>query len=322
MRFLSILSVIAILSACGYSNPQHQIDSAIAARFTLIHAAPVISLDWKNGTGYIAAAQLGYGDLYIVDILTNTQDKVMSALGAIDELSWCGNSLLGGSQQLWVWNLDSSQSNILIDEWSDYYYYAPIAWNAGCTIVATVHRTMAAVSLPVQILNLTSLSQYLVDVGDRSPTAIAWKPNSNLLAIGFDHTNEVAIYNIDESRVSKTLSGSVNFPLLALEWSSNGNYLAIAYQNKISIWDSINWQNLRDINLPTGNLYQIRWHPNDKYIASVSESGTSIWNVLNGTQTVAQDSPAYSLDWSTNGDQIAIGGVGTIQVLDVVSWPN
>lgn len=105
-------------------------------------------------------------------------------------------------------------------------------------------------------INLTHSSAWV----DR----LAWNPVSNQLA--FSLGRKIQIWDATTPDTSTTLNFEAS-SVLGLDWSFDGQYLAIAGYHGVKIWESHDWNEDPNIfNLPTASL-AVAWSIDGKYLA-------------------------------------------------------
>ncbi|MEL7233290.1 MAG: WD40 repeat domain-containing protein, partial [Chloroflexota bacterium] len=153
---------------------------------------------------------------------------------------------------------------------------------------------------------------------------MTWSPESDLVAILTDD-QFVRVWNLDGVMVGEFQPlGRLNFPT-AIEWSPDGNFLAIAgnIQSQIHFWDANNYF---PVTRTGGSLdvTHMAWNPQHEIIATIFDHGTEPEPYIpfvmpaigaeNGAYVLCPDACAKdfarTLDWSHDGETLAIGYAG------------
>lgn len=147
--------------------------------------------------------------------------------------------------------------------------------------------------------------------------------NKNYLATGStDHTTIVRNFSTGE-RV-RTIHNKM--PVISLDFSPNGNYLAAGgWENNIEIWD-LAWDNVRKIGYGhSASVRSVKYSPNGLLLVSASEDNTiRLWNPLSAEckeVIPAHDSFITSIDFSPDGKLLLTASFDkTIKIWDTYSW--
>lgn len=151
--------------------------------------------------------------------------------------------------------------------------------------------------------------------------------------------------------VSKTNYVAAQQPILQLstnidyffdvEWSNNGQWIAVATSEGIIIYDS-SLQEVTRLQTHSGNVTSLSWSPDDLYLATsggIQDSAVRIWNwnsinhSLNLAVSFLQNNEfgfIQKVAWSPDGTRLAVLGinqppgsndvVGTIQIWNSITW--
>jgi WD40 repeat protein len=105
-----------------------------------------------------------------------------------------------------------------------------------------------------------------------------------------------------------------------VDWSHNGQWLAVDALNRVDIFDTQTWQIIRTINLQYSS--SVSWSPDDRYLAVGASTGSNIYplDIIEFESGVvvytgATGHPAFWLSGST----IMVSTPGEINVVDVLS---
>lgn len=182
-------------------------------------------------------------------------------------------------------------------------------------------------------------------------SAVGWSPdnrfiiagglfptsNRNLSLLAFDPSNSNTLI----TQYSLSTGGNSNDQVLAVDWSPNNKFVAIGTKHVTNTIDIQVYyydiaKNLTPLtlvssvstNTATANsCYAVRWSPNNQYLAAGGFFGGTFsplriysFNPLSNpalinlnvtTADITSTSTIYSIDWSPNGNYIAVGGAIT-----------
>jgi WD40 repeat protein len=68
-----------------------------------------------------------------------------------------------------------------------------------------------------------------------------------------------------------------------------------------------------EIDSVNGRIHVMSWHPNSNQLAVGGEKGVTIWNTVTWSlmESIPTSGSMYGLDWSSDGTQLAYGGIGS-----------
>jgi serine/threonine protein kinase len=141
---------------------------------------------------------------------------------------------------------------------------------------------------------------------------LAWSPDARFLALAGD-SRTIEILDINTRQHGATLQSRGFLGCNALAWSPNGQYMAAASANTVSIWDVNTGALLRTYD-HSANVDTIAWSPNSCYIASCGSGKIlQIWLALTGELVSMWSGEHFehinTLSWSPRGRMIISGGI-------------
>ena len=67
----------------------------------------------------------------------------------------------------------------------------------------------------------------------------------------------------------------------ALPWSPDGQYVAIAGNGTVQVWDATNWSSVYTCSSPPGGIIAMAWLPSGLFAASASADNTvQVWQAM------------------------------------------
>ncbi|OKH27982.1 WD40 repeat domain-containing protein [Chroogloeocystis siderophila] len=161
-----------------------------------------------------------------------------------------------------------------------------------------------------QLLSITHPSAWV----DR----LAWNPLSNQLAFSLGRT--IQIWDATTPDTSTTLNFAAS-SVLGLDWSSDGQYLAIAGYHGVKIWESRDWNEDPYIfDLPTASV-AIAWAGDSKYFAIGNMDRTIAvfeWNNPNPWVMRGFPGKIRQITWSTANQNPPLFAAASVE--GVVVW--
>ena len=108
----------------------------------------------------------------------------------------------------------------------------------------------------------------------------------------------------------KTMPLSGGSPILALAWSPNSQYIAIAmdggYGNIAVVLNATTGQVITTYRGHSNYINSIAWSPDGQRIATASQDGTvQLWNPLTGSRYLTYSGGGNAVAWSPDGKRIA-----------------
>ena len=160
-----------------------------------------------------------------------------------------------------------------------------------------------------------------------STSIIQLNPNGTLLAATTD--NRLTIYRVPSMEIEKewrfkglfkSFHDNTDHPPLHASWSPDSKYLAIAYWNKLEIFNTDNWKSIL-----TGNgkeLSNIRWDSSSVHVATLSK-GTNAINIYNvddrkPISEITNKEWIRTYDFSPE-DRLVIGTKNNLSTIDINS---
>jgi WD40 repeat protein len=146
----------------------------------------------------------------------------------------------------------------------------------------------------------TGILIWKVALGEKAGyPAIAFSPDSTMIAVGLDHGN-VVIYNITDGRIIQTLTGQT-YAVRMVKFSPNGKLVAAgASDNTAQVWQISNAMNLGSHTVAT-DVRDIAFSPDGKFLA-VTTNYVNVYGVAS-----SGDNPTVFYD--TAGDTQNMGQV-------------
>ena len=203
-----------------------------------------------------------------------------------------------------------------------------VDWSPDSKYLAVGSRTNAGTGpFHLYSFNGTELSEVVSWTDSSSVSTLAWSPDGNYLAYGPGKTgNNVKIFGFNGTALSEVASNSFRSPS-RMAWSQNGTYLAVVgshYPTTLSVFEFNGTTLTRVDDFSTlSSANHVTWSPDGAYLAItwnywednfpdiiylgkveiLSFDGSSLRTEL---QTDMGEN-AYSIDWSPDGDHLALG---------------
>lgn len=133
-----------------------------------------------------------------------------------------------------------------------------------------------------------SRNDAFITLGQGKATALAWRPNSNMLFVGTH-----AGINIHNDQLELIEKFAEDWEILDLSWNENGDRLLVVQKSielnpvkHIRIWDAVQEEFIVQLELsdPTASPFSVRWCPNNDYIAGYENGFTVLWDAQTGEQ--------------------------------------
>lgn len=146
---------------------------------------------------------------------------------------------------------------------------------------------------------------------------LAWSSNGEYIA-SLDVENNLSLWHISQgNKISSRIENAV-----AIAWNYNNEQIAILTESgHIYIQNLATGDFILEINNLAASPYDIAWS-GSKIAVSTAEDKVGIWNVLKNDILTFIDVEAFELEWSLNGNYLALGhlgyanGQGYIQIFD------
>lgn len=245
------------------------------------------------------------------------ENQVLGHGDDVASVTWSpeGERLATGSRdgQIKVWDVATGQIvRTLTSErqGGQYNLFHSVAWSPTGDFLLSgddaIHLWNAETGEEVQILE-----EVVGDVG-----VVGWSPDNVRFAWGNRATGKgaVTIWDLATMQEQLSLSGHGNW-VSDFAWSPDGSLLASAGENNmIHIWNGGTGAELYIFSRHAGWINGLAWSPDGALLASVSEDSTlRIIEADSGQQNnVFEFSDTVniaSVDWSPNGDLLAVAGV-------------
>lgn len=141
----------------------------------------------------------------------------------------------------------------------------------------------------------------------------AWSPDGGTLALG-THQGELLLVSTADGQIMLTLRGGKDW-IGALDWSSEGGWLAYADGSVIHVYDI---EAGVDVSLFQGwmsSVSALEWSPDDQLIAAGHQTGVlALWQAEQGTELFRSSEDAFldhvtGLEWNSSGNLIITGSL-------------
>jgi len=199
------------------------------------------------------------------------------------------------------------------------------------SVLSTGDADALGIKLESVLISGTSLQDLLTSGTDYTGGDVHyfdWSSDSRYLAVAGDQL-DVSVYKIDDDSsidfiISYTIAGGVGggFSRSSVDWSPDGNFLAVGTNNGDTVVLSFDGSNLTHVLTQAygTRVFMVRWSPDGNYLAIGGDGPTTpngdelhIYS-FDGTSVTFVDSynafndrSIYTADWSQNGEYLAIG---------------
>jgi WD40 repeat protein len=260
-----------------------------------------MSISWSPDSQYLAVAQYipapeatdPHSGVYIWDI---ESEEILNVMPTEPELiAWSpdGHSIavltlgMTASPALQVWDPE------MLDEVYTYNFSTPssssdfrasaLAWSPDST-------QLAGTTYSIDLLGLWDINRQELQIHMLPPGSggenLAWSPVGNDLAIANSVRSSIQLWNTETREIDegKTLSNAIG-PVLDIQWSPDGRWLAQAGQLGMSLWDmtSDNTEPTRSFDENVPPFARIAWLPDSQHLISVDFEGSIYrWDVETG----------------------------------------
>lgn len=152
------------------------------------------------------------------------------------------------------------------------------------------------------------------------PHAVAMSPDGKWLAVGVVPLNRgkagIPIYLLSTStgELEKVITGARSIPS-ALDFSPDGKQLALGCSDGlIQVIEIETGKQVYETSGHTGHVWEIRFHPKEPLIATVGKNiEVKLWSLTDPKMPIAtitlDTQKPNTLDWSSDGKLLAVGGV-------------
>ena len=147
--------------------------------------------------------------------------------------------------------------------------------------------------------------------------SVAISPDGQLVIACSD--KQIKVWKLESGDEALTLDGHTG-DVKCLAVTANNRFLISGGDDKlIKVWDLTSGKNLHTFEGHTGGIYSLALSPDGKFVISVSPNDLArIWDLASGSQAKEFDcNGALSLDISPDGNNVAFGGLETIQIWDI-----
>lgn len=260
-----------------------------------------MSISWSPSSQSLAVAQYisspeethPYSGVYIWDV---DSEEIINIIPSEPDLAtWSPNGgmiailTLGMtiSPALQVWDVER------LDEVYTYNFSTPgrrsdfrataLAWSPDSTQL--VGTTYLRDLLGIWDVDHQELQVYILPPGNGGEY-LAWSPVGNYLAIGNSVYSRIQLWNTETQEIEedRTLNNVIG-PVMDIQWSSDGRWLAQAGQFGMSLWDmtSDNPEPARTFDENVPPFVRIAWLPDSQHLISVDLEGSIYrWDIETG----------------------------------------
>ena len=171
--------------------------------------------------------------------------------------------------------------------------------------------TMACAGSKLRIFSVPELEEIHVIDGFGEISAVAWSPDSKLLATGYMYPWLVDVWDVASENHVKTLVSAQTSPCQDICFSPNGSLIAFSeYNNQIHVWRTEGYVE-RDVLLGhRAAASSISFFPNLDRLASGAEDGTlKLWDVSAPVKSelrmASEEHELWNLEYSLNSKLLA-----------------
>lgn len=152
--------------------------------------------------------------------------------------------------------------------------------------------------------------------GHRRPVGcVRWRPDGRGLATGAQ--DGTLLWNAPFPQpATPTKLPPANW---TLAWSPDGQLLAGATGNLVTVWRAATAQRVLTLSGHTGCVLSLAWHPHGRRLASSAEEGAiKLWDMETGLEILTLQAADKTRDiaWSPDGQRLAAAAGDTVQVWD------
>jgi WD40 repeat protein len=179
-------------------------------------------------------------------------------------------------------------------------------------------------SLEIILYQTSDFKRYLFVGGDVAG-ALAWSPNSQLVALAAGQQGLVRLWNVSTNREGPVLEAPAPPDLHSVVISKDSNRLVAASMNEVRIWELAG--SLEKLNLSghVGGVPCVAYSPDGTLLASTGkDQKVKIWNPAT-VQLIREldgfKGPVEAIAYSADGKWLATGDwSGAIRIWDVERW--
>lgn len=157
--------------------------------------------------------------------------------------------------------------------------------------------------------------------------AVNFSPNGKRFAA--KRSGGVVIYDSETGKELLGLSGSED-EVWSMAWSPTDKVLAVGYrstrfnkeQGRVELFHADSGKRLASSSYGLAPCEELTWSPDGQQLAAAAGPSIRLWDAtLRREVKVPAHQYAYSIDWSADGEQIAVGSKGgTISFYDAADW--
>lgn len=276
-------------------------------------------VSWSPDDKYLLVSGSGE-NIHIWDIENRELALVLSGHGtAINEANWSpdGTRIVSADKdgRVIIWDSATGEEIVALPEQS-----GPInrvSWSPdGSKVLLVINQGGSKIYDIQSGEELVSFDGTCSNVGD-------WSPSGEHVLTCSGST--ILIWDFSTQNVWERLENHTDV-IFEAEWSPNGQYIAsVSADTTLRIWDASTGQQLSVFSNQTNSpVRRVAWAPNSQRLVTVAASGSgdvvtaSIWDIELGVElaqlpTSIEDLGPGDLDWSNDGDWIAIPNDNAIQ---------
>jgi len=311
------------------------------------------ALAWSQD-GDVLAVGDGDGIVYLWDISTGETIKILSdvPIFAVSDLSWSPDGLTlliaGHSNTFWIWDHDKDELLEAPIEFPKFgFTIHSIAWDPnqeylalGCgdMILVLDASSWQEISVlqklpePIYSLEWSPDGRYLLFVSDG---VRVWDPNSQKNIFIYDQVLRGVSWSPDGGHFSagSTIFGANSIipvavaedhtvAIRSLALAPDGRLAATGHDDgRIRVWEISTGELISDLRGLSDHILSLAWSPDGSKLASGSHDNTArVWDVKSGTSMllIEGERPVSALDWTQDGEFLAIGVGNELQIWNVV----